>query len=156
MNELILKTIHTFFHTMTLEELQLMNENYPTKNITYNSLLYLDLIYTHQGEYTASMIAQLLCVSKPAVIMKINELIKLGFVYKKQSDTDKRAYYLFAREELLPQYMIYKKMDEAVAEKMTSRYSQKEIEQFCEMLKFMGDASMEALHTSKQQEVRHE
>ncbi len=122
--------IKKLFHTLTISELQLMNKNYYDGNISYNSLLYIDLIYNRQGQYTASKIAEDLCVSKPAVIMKINELIKKGYLYKKQDPNDKRNYYLFVSDKIIAEYEVYRMMDDKVASYLEERYSQEELEKF--------------------------
>ena len=122
--------IKKLFNTLTISELQLMNKNYYDGNISYNSLLYIDLIYNRQGQYTASKIAEDLCVSKPAVIMKINELIKKGYLYKKQDPNDKRNYYLFVSDKIIAEYEVYRMMDDKVASYLEERYSQEELEKF--------------------------
>ena len=85
MKDRILAAIHQFFRDITLQELRLMNHSDDLGRLTYTSLLYIDLIWSNQGVYTASAIAELLGVSKPAAIMKINELMAQGYLYKKQS-----------------------------------------------------------------------
>lgn len=151
----IYKTINQLFHMITLEELRLMNQNYSSANITYNSLLYLDLIQANPGKYTASMIADMLRVSKPAVVMKINELMKMGLIYKKQCPTDKRQYYLYVREEVLPEYEVYRQRTQAAAQMTAQAYSREEITKFCEMLQFIGNAYQTALQIPASEENHH-
>ena len=67
------KALDTFYYSTALCDLRLMNKQFVDKNITYNSLLYLELIFSMEGKCTASKIAELLYISKPAVTLKINE-----------------------------------------------------------------------------------
>lgn len=138
MNTRLYETLNKFFHDLTLNELRLMNQSMTSKTVTYNTLLYYDLIATHQGEYTASAIADLLHVSKPAVITKINEMIQQGYLYKVQSHEDKRIYHLFAHTEGIRDEMRYKKMDDGILEILESHYSEAELEKFCDMIGFVG------------------
>lgn len=139
LKEKIYQAALKLFYNLTLNELSAMNKKYADSSITYNSLLYVDLIRAHHGKCTASSLAELLNVSKPGVITKVNELIKQGYIYKKQSETDKRIYYLYANEDAVPAFEYYKKMDMQVAEKMAQRYSSQEIEKFCSMLETMSE-----------------
>lgn len=138
MKEKLYKALFQFFHDMTLNELRLMNRQITDQNITYNTFLYYDLVATHQGEYTASQIADLLHVSKPAVITKVNEMIKLGYLYKKQSTTDKRVYYLFAHEDGVRDEFLYQKMDHGVVEALMEKYSKSDLETFCDIMYDIG------------------
>lgn len=138
MKEKLYKALFQFFHDMTLNELRLMNRQITDQNITYNTLLYYDLVATHQGEYTASQIADLLHVSKPAVITKVNEMIKLGYLYKKQSTTDKRVYYLFAYEDGVRDEFLYQKMDHGVVEALMEKYSKSDLDTFCDIMHDIG------------------
>lgn len=59
------KALDTFYYSTALCDLRLMNKQFVDENITYNSLLYIELIYTMNGTCTASKLAELLHVSKP-------------------------------------------------------------------------------------------
>ena len=56
---LLKDTLNHFFYTMSVNELQLMNEKFKNLNITYNSLLYLDLI-AQTPKCTITQLAQTL------------------------------------------------------------------------------------------------
>ena len=81
------KTLNQFYYGMTINELQLMNEKFQSLNITYNSLLYLDII-SFTEKCTITLLAQTLHISKSAVTLKVNELVKLGLINKQQSTQD--------------------------------------------------------------------
>lgn len=72
------KALDTFYYSTALCDLRLMNKQFVDENITYNSLLYIKLIYTMNGTCTASKLAELLHVSKPGVTLKLNELLRQG------------------------------------------------------------------------------
>lgn len=82
------RALDSFYYSTALCDLRLMNRQFIDENITYNSLLYLELIYAMDGRLTASKIAEMLCVSKPAVTLKINELIRQGLVVKTPDPKD--------------------------------------------------------------------
>ena len=78
---------------MSLYELQVMNGNDYYNGLSYNSILYINVM-EQMKECTVSKIADALKITKSAVTLKINELVKQGVVIKKQSEKDKRVYYL--------------------------------------------------------------
>lgn len=84
------RALDSFYYSTALCDLRLMNRQFIDENITYNSLLYLELIYAMDGRLTASKIAEMLCVSKPAVTLKINELIRQGWWIKTPDPKDRR------------------------------------------------------------------
>lgn len=133
------KELDSFYYSTALCDLRLMNREFVDKNITYNSLLYLELIFSMNGKCTASKLAELLYVSKPAVTLKVNELIKQGFVKKTQDPDDKRKYYLSVDEDMVPKYKVYRKQDEQAINTITEKFSEEDIDKFCQMLKIISD-----------------
>lgn len=125
--------LNRFYYNMTLNELKMMNGDTPYPNITYNSLLYLDLI-SYTPNCTASYLAGILHISKPAVTAKVNELIRQGFVVKKQSEEDKRVYYLSISPAVEEEYKLYDKKFSKAVQKLKQSYSEKELLVFCDML----------------------
>ena len=97
------KALDSFYYSTALCNLRLMNEKFVDEHITYNSLLYLELIFTMKGECTVSRIADLLNISRPGVTLKVNELIKQGLVTKTPDPDDRRKNYLTVNEEAVPQ-----------------------------------------------------
>lgn len=125
--------IDQFYYDMTLHELFMMNASKNFPNITYNSLLYLDII-AYTKNCTVTYIAEAMNVAKSAVTIKINELIKLGLVEKKQSDEDKRINYLTVKPAVIAEYKLYDDDVLDAIKKIESTYSQKEIDTFCQIL----------------------
>lgn len=99
-----------------------------------------------QGRCTASKIAELLYISKPAVSSKINELIKQGFVVKKQDKDDSRKNILYVNEDMMPKYKIYKDQDSLAIKRISEKYTKKEIENFCEMLEIISNINFEEIN----------
>ncbi|MCK5848156.1 MAG: MarR family transcriptional regulator [Caldisericia bacterium] len=141
------KAMKKLFHDFAIVELRLQNRDYSNLKLTYNSILYLDIIEAHPGEYTASDIADLLQVARPSVTQKINKLEKMGYITKKQSSLDKRFYYIYFNEESRSPEIIeeFDRADSAVVEKLSKEYTQEEIEKFYEMLSLVGDSYLEEL-----------
>ena len=67
------ETLNRYFYNQTINELRLMNESASGLNLSYNSLLYLDII-SYMPQCTVSTLACALHISKSAVTMKVAEL----------------------------------------------------------------------------------
>lgn len=80
----IVKEINNFYYHMALYELQVMNGNDYYNGLSYNSLLYINVI-EQMKECTVSKMAAVLKITKSAVILKINELVKQGVVVKSRA-----------------------------------------------------------------------
>lgn len=127
------KVIKDYYYKLTMNELKLMNHDEDDWSISYNSLLYLELI-NMIPECTGSMLAELLGISKSAVTLKINELIKLGHVIKEQSNQDKRVYYLRVSKENEEVYAQYDKSLNTAVKRIKKKYGEKELNIFCDVL----------------------
>jgi len=101
------------------------------------------------GECTASKIAEMLHVSKPAVTLKINELIRQGLVTKTTDPCDRRKNYLSVNEETVPRYRIYRYQDNKAIQRITERYSQEDIQKFCDMLSIISDINFEEINRER-------
>ena len=119
------RALDSFYYSTALCDLRLMNRQFIDENITYNSLLYLELIYAMDGRLTASKIAEMLCVSKPAVTLKINELIRQGLVVKTPDPKDRRQ--------------------SLAVKKIAEMFSEEDIEKFCQMLNVLSDVNFSVL-----------
>ena len=142
MSSKILKALDKFYHDVTIADLRLRNSAAPEKHkLSYNDELYLSIIEGHSGEYTASNIAKMLCISKPSVTQKINELEQKGYISKIQSETDKRIFYLHSNgSEILTKYNESgKKVDDTISSQLNSKYSEEQISTFCEMIAEIGE-----------------
>lgn len=136
-------SLDAFFYTYTLNELRLMNENTLYPNISYNGLLYLDLI-SYTENCTVSYLAKVLHISKSAVTMRVNELINNGWVTKTQSKADKRVYYLAVTPELKNDYKEYDKGFNSIISNIEKNYSSEELNKLSQMLDEIRKAYEEA------------
>lgn len=69
--------INHFYYHMALYELQLMSGGDFYNGLSYNSLLYLNVI-GQMKDCTVSRLADALCITRAAVTLKVNELVKQG------------------------------------------------------------------------------
>ena len=119
------KMIDRFFLDMVINELRLANFN-DFQHVTYNSLLYLDII-AYKRDCTVSYIADTLHVAKSAVTLKVKELEKLGLVEKVQSTEDKRVFYLHVNEAFLDVYKDYDRVLYDALDHLEEKYSEAEL-----------------------------
>lgn len=130
---LLQNALNQYFYTMTINELQLMNTKFQSLNITYNSLLYLDII-SYTDNCTTTFLAQSLRISKSAVTIKVNELVKQGLIIKQQSKDDKRVFYLKLNDEIADIYRKYDKALYKAIDVVDKKYSEEEIKTFCNII----------------------
>lgn len=140
------KALDSFYYSTALCDLRMMNMHFVDENITYNSLLYIELIYTMGGTCTASKLAELLNVSKPGVTLKLNELMRQRLITKTPDPNDKRKNYLSVNEEAVPQYKVFRRQDSEAIKRITERYTPEEIGKFCEMLDIISDINFEEIN----------
>ena len=140
------KALDSFYYSTALCDLRLMNKQFIDETITYNSLLYIELIYTMNGTCTASKLAELLNVSKPGVTLKLNELLKQGLITKTPDPNDKRKNYLTVNEEAIPQYKVFRRQDSEAVERITKHFTAEEISKFCEMLDIISEINFEEIN----------
>ncbi len=132
------QVIDRFYHDMAINDLRIMNDSLEQSKLSYHSILYLDIIMAYPGKYTASGIADLLMVARPAVTQKINALEKLNLIKRVQCSNDKRKHYLYPNLETFPEKAQYNQTDDCVETKLKEVYSQSELDKFCEILGFVG------------------
>lgn len=130
----IVKEINNFYYHMALYELQVMNGNDYYNGLSYNSLLYINVI-EQMKECTVSKMADVLKITKSAVTLKINELVKQGVVVKKQSEKDKRVYYLELSPHITQVLGVYDQVFYKLERELKGKYSQEQLELFGDVLK---------------------
>lgn len=59
----------------------------------------INIVCLHKGDFTPLMLAKMLGVSKPMITAHLNTLIKKGYIYKEQSENDKRSFYVRPTEK---------------------------------------------------------
>lgn len=127
------KEINNFYYHMALYELQVMNGSDYYHNLSYNSLLYLNVIDLME-DCTVSKIADALNITKSAVTMKLNELEKQGAVVKVKSEKDRRVTYVKLSPVMAQAVSIYDKVFAHIEEKLQKIYTEGELRTFTEIL----------------------
>lgn len=135
----ITEAVNAYYYTMALGELRLMNHSLMDSEQNYNTLRYLDMIDMTEN-CTVTKLAELLHISKPAVTIKINEMLQQGLVVKRQSREDKRVNFLELDAATAKVYRMYDDRLEKAVEKIEKRYTKKERESFCEILSELSAA----------------
>ena len=120
------------FVDRTVSELQLANSD-TYQSVTYNSLLYLDLI-AYTPDCTAGYLAETLHVAPSAITSKVRELERLGLVTRTRSERDKRVYYLHINEKLRAEYRAYDRILYGALDELEARYTPQQVDLLCEML----------------------
>lgn len=129
----ITDAVNAFYLKITVRELSMLNQRPGLANITYHSMMYLDLI-AYQKNCTVSYLAETLRVSKAAVTIKVNELERLGLVEKTQSRQDKRVYYLTVNEDVRERCQIFDTVLHGLDKWIPAHYTSEEVEAFCRIL----------------------
>lgn len=114
-----------FYLDTIINELRLANDS-SYQNITYNSLLYMDII-AYRENCTVSYLAEVLHVAKSAVTLKVKELEKLGLVYKEKSRDDGRVYFLRVNQKILDQYKLYDSVLYEALDEVEQKYKPEEM-----------------------------
>lgn len=129
----ITQEVNYFYYHMSLYELRLMNGEDFFHGLSYNSLLYVNVIDQMQ-ECTVSKLSKALGVTKSAVTLKINELVKQGVVTKVQSSEDRRIYYLTLSPETRELMQGYDAIFGGIERELRKQYTQEQLEQFGQIL----------------------
>ena len=97
-------------------------EKYHAENINVNFFQYIDIIGDMEAP-TYGELAQKLNLSKPAITAIVNKLIKQNLVYKEQSMTDKRTFYIKLTKNGLKIFnscrLAHNDLEKYIAEKLT-------------------------------------
>ncbi len=141
LSEKVVEIIERMLHDMAILELKFQQGDAKKMNMTYNDILYLDIIKAHPGEYTATKLADMMHVARPHVTQKINGLEERGFIYKERSKEDKRVYYLHLNLDGIPKEYKegYLDFNRSVAEELLETFSIEEIEVFCKVAEKFND-----------------
>lgn len=125
--------INNFYYHMAMYELQVMNDGDYYDGLSYNSILYINII-SQMEDCTVSKMAEMLHVTKSAVTLKINDLVKQGVVLKAQSDDDRRVYYLKLSPEMTKTVSVYDDVFNKIEEKLKKKYTAEQLDLFADVL----------------------
>lgn len=134
------ESISTFYYDLAVAELRLMGQQ--QASISYNSVLYLDLIsyLERHGGCTVSRLAEVLHVSVPAVTMKVQGLFREGLVEKRRDETDRRKQYIECSEAMRQVLADYDRLLGRALRQVETEYSADEIQRFCQFLERLSAA----------------
>lgn len=127
------KKVDRFYLDMVINELRLANQHDIYQSVTYNSILYLDIIAYHEN-CTVSYIADVLHVARSAVTLKVKELERQGLVTKTRSEEDGRVHYLKVNEKLLEEYKAYDRVLYGALDEVAEQYTPEQLAVFCGIL----------------------
>lgn len=132
------EAFNRFYYAMSLKELRMMKDDGLCGGLTYNSLLYLNVVAC-TPQCTVSKLAARLQLTKPAVTIKVGELVRQGYLTKTQSDTDRRVHYLALSGDAAALFARYDALAGDVADQLRQIYSADEMALFCRMLADITD-----------------
>lgn len=125
------RSFFDMYHAISWMEFQ-TNVNH-SGDMSYRDIMYINLIM-FMDNCTVSKLAKMLNISKPAVTVRVNQLIEKGIVIKKKSKTDERVNILMISPEV---YTMYGDEDRRINHslaKLCEDYSPEDIAKFSEML----------------------
>lgn len=129
----IVDEMNYFYYHMSLYELQVMNGSDYFGGLSYNSVLYLNVI-DQTKDCTVSKIAEVLGITKSAVTLKINELEKTGAVVKTRSETDRRVYYVRLSPRMEETINIYNEVFKKIEVSLREKYTDSQLNLFGEIM----------------------
>lgn len=130
----ITSEINNFYYRMALHELQMMNEGDYYNGLSYNSILYINVIALMEEDCTVSGLAEALKVTKSAVTLKVNELVRQGAVERVQSEEDRRVYRLKLTPGMRRTVGLYDQVFDRIGSEIRKKYSEEELKLFGEIL----------------------
>lgn len=125
--------VNHFYYKMSLYELKIMNGGDYYNKLSYNTILYLNVIALTEN-CTVSKLAEALNITKSAVTLKVNEMIKQNLIVKEQSQEDKRVFYIRLSPEMKKVISIYNQIFQKIEKKVMEKYSQEELNTFIKIL----------------------
>lgn len=106
-------------------------------SLTATETFCLEVIYALDNP-TVNELANFLKISQPNMTYKINNLVKKGYVIKKQSEEDKREVKLETTEKFAHYLDIKNEYVRTVLNRTKERFSQEELDKFEEMLEIIS------------------
>lgn len=129
----VVDEINHFYYRMALHELQMMNGSDAFSGLSYNSLLYLNVIDVTE-DCTVTKLADALSITRSDATLKVNDLVRQGAVLREQSQADKRVNYIRLSPEMSRAMRLYDKLFERIEERLKDQYTPQELSLFEEIL----------------------
>lgn len=104
----------------------------------YGELTHQQIHYLHTlsklGNPTVSELAKALRLSKPSVTVLVDKLVQKGYIYKVQSDADRRSQHLHLAENGMAFQRAHQKVYDRLADKIQAKLTKTECSIFQEIL----------------------
>ena len=94
------------------------------------------------GRPTISQFADFLNISQSNATYKVNSLMKKGYIERENSSVDHREYHLILSDKYRSYIGIMSSYEKQVLERITSRFSNEDLEKFNEMLEIISGELM--------------
>ena len=133
----LLDSLNQYYFDMTVYSIRQLHRD-AGLNISYNSVMYLDII-SYQENCTISSLAETLQISRSAVTMKVNELVGKGLVVKTQSSQDRRVFYLRVSDEVERTLDAYDRPIEKAVRRIEKLYTPEQIRTSCDMIRIFSE-----------------
>ena len=98
----------------------------------------MEIIYALE-EPTVAEFAKVANISSPNAAYKVNNLIKKGYLKKRQSEDDKREYHLVPTEKYMDYYNISYTYMDTVLKRVQERFSKEEVDELVRILNTTAD-----------------
>lgn len=126
-------SLNQFYYDTTVSDLRQLSRT-GGGELSYNTIMYLDVISYQAGYCTISTLAETLHISKSAATMKTAELAKLGLLERTRSDADRRVVFLKLSEPAAQALSAYDRPFERAVRLVESQFTSRQIETFCHIL----------------------
>jgi DNA-binding MarR family transcriptional regulator len=135
-------SMNYFYYRNSINELRTLHGGDYSPELTYNSMLYLNIIAGTE-DCTVSKLADMLLVSRSAVTIKVNELFKHGFVEKRQSSEDGRVWLIKLTPHLVDIYAMFHDLSAKTEAALLKKHTDSEMALFAQMLREVADFELE-------------
>jgi DNA-binding MarR family transcriptional regulator len=132
------EAMNYFYFRASIIELRALNVSDYTLGISYHSMLYLNVIASVE-DCTVTKLAELMQITKSGATLKVNELVKHGFVTKTQSAEDGRVFFLALTSKIAEIYETFNKTGAEMERFLQTKHSGAEISLFAKMLCEVSD-----------------
>ncbi len=146
------KALNKITHDTAIYELKRLYSHNKKSELSYHDTLYLNIIEAHPNEYTSSQIADLLKITRPSVTGKINQLCKKGYIVRRQSETDKRVFYLSINPDSPKDYETAAGYEDELERGILEKFGEEKVDMLCEMIEYLSGLMFENTSEEKESE----
>ena len=107
-------------------------------DMSYRDIMYINLIM-FMDNCTVSKLADMLNISKPAVTVRVNQLIEKGIVIKQKSKLDERVNILMISPKVYTTYGDEDRRINHALAKLCEEYPPEDVDRFAEMLNSLSE-----------------